>query len=323
MSSDLASRMIEVTNLTKRYGPIEAVKDATFHVNRGEIVGFLGPNGAGKTTCLKVMTCFIPPTAGGVKISGMDVLEKPRQVREKFGYLPENAPLYGEMISYDYLKHIGRLRGLRGKKLGERLSVVADKVGISDVLGQLVGTLSKGYRQRVCLAQALIHDPDILILDEPTVGLDPNQVVEIRSLIKELGSERTVILSSHILPEVLATCDRLIIIHRGRIVADGTAEALQADQAENPPVVLRFAGKSGNGAAAEVAGALEGRPWVKSAKPKPLGIPGEFEIEVRGQGKEDVRPGSIALSQERGWKLLEVRRELLDLERLFSKLTQE
>ena len=323
MSGDAASRMIEVTNLTKRYGPIEAVKDATFHVNRGEIVGFLGPNGAGKTTCLKVMTCFIPPTAGGVKISGMDVSEKPRQVREKFGYLPENAPLYGEMISYDYLRYIGRLRGLSGKRLEERLSLVADKVGITNVLGQLVGTLSKGYRQRVCLAQALIHDPDILILDEPTVGLDPNQVVEIRSLIKELGRERTVILSSHILPEVLATCDRLIIIHRGRIVADGTAEALQQEQAENPPVMLRFAGKSGNGEAAEVAGALEERPWVSSATPRALGISGEFEIEVRGQGKEDVRPGSIALANERGWKLLEVRRELLDLERLFGKLTQE
>ncbi len=323
MSGDVASRMIEVTNLTKRYGPIEAVKDATFHVNRGEIVGFLGPNGAGKSTCLKVMTCFIPPTAGGVKISGMDVLEKPRQVREKFGYLPENAPLYGEMISYDYLSYIGKLRGLRGKKLTERLKLVAEKVGISDVLGQLVGTLSKGYRQRVCLAQALIHDPDILILDEPTVGLDPNQVVEIRSLIKELGRERTVILSSHILPEVLATCDRLIIIHRGRIVADGTAETLQAAQAENPPVLLRFAGKSGNGEAAEVAGSLEGRPWVASAKPRPSGHRGEFEIEVRGKGREDVRPGSIALANERGWKLLEVRRELLDLERLFSKLTQE
>lgn len=322
MSGDVASRMIEVTNLTKRYGPIEAVKDATFHVNRGEIVGFLGPNGAGKSTCLKVMTCFIPPTAGGVKIAGMDVLEKPRQVREKFGYLPENAPLYGEMIAHDYLSYIGKLRGLGGKKLAERLKVVAEKVGISDVMGQLVGTLSKGYRQRVCLAQALIHDPDILILDEPTVGLDPNQVVEIRSLIRELGRDRTVILSSHILPEVLATCDRLIIIHRGRIVADGTADSLQAEQADNPPVILRFEGK-GNGAAAEIAGALEGRPWVASAKPRPSGLRDEFEIKVRGKGREDVRPGSIALSQERGWKLLEVRRELLDLERLFSKLTQE
>lgn len=315
-------RMIEVKDLRKRYGPIEAVGGVSFHVNKGEIVGFLGPNGAGKTTCLKIMTCFIPPTSGGVKIAGMDVLEQARAVRQKFGYLPENAPLYGDMIVYDYLKHIGALRGLGGKKLLNQIALVAERVGIANVLAQLAGTLSKGYRQRVCLAQALIHDPEILVLDEPTVGLDPNQVVEIRSLIKELGEDRTVILSSHILPEVLVTCDRLIIIHKGKIAGDGTPRQLQESQAANPPVVLRL--KSGdNGFEQSVVDKLKGQGWVIGAKARPVGIAGEAEFEIRGEGGRDIRPQAISLAADSGWQMLEVRRELLDLEGLFRKLTQE
>jgi len=313
--------MIRVDRLTKRYGDILALKGISFTVSRGEIVGFLGPNGAGKSTCLKIMTCFIPPSRGSVSIAGMDVLSQSRAVRRKFGYLPENAPLYGEMITYDYLKYIGSLRGLSGKKLKDRLDKVAAQCGVSDVLGQLVGTLSKGYRQRVCLAQALIHDPEILVLDEPTVGLDPNQVVEIRSLIKQLGKDRTVILSSHILPEVLVTCDRLIIIHRGQIVANGTPEQLQRDQAENPPVVLRV---SSNGdTEGRYLETIRSQDWVVDARMRPVGLAGELEFELAGSGSDDIRERTISLARENGWKLLEVRRELLDLEGLFRKLTQE
>lgn len=314
--------MIEVSQLSKRYGDIDALKGISFEVRRGEIVGFLGPNGAGKSTCLKIMTCFIPPSSGTVKIAGMDVSQKSREVRNRFGYLPENAPLYSEMITYDYLKHVGALRGLSGKKLTESLALVAEKCGVTSVLGQVVGTLSKGYRQRVCLAQALIHDPEILVLDEPTVGLDPNQVVEIRSLIKELGSERTVILSSHILPEVLATCDRILIIHRGRLVANGTPEQLQREQAENPPVVLRIAT---DGAPAEqaVLEVLQGQPWVEQVRTRPVGLANEMEFELRGRADEDNREKTVSVAMDNKWKLLEVRRELLDLEGLFRKLTQE
>jgi len=322
MSNAPSVPMIEVTGLSKRYGSIEAVKEVNFKVDRGEIVGFLGPNGAGKTTCLKIMTCFIPPSAGSVKIAGMDVLEKPKEVRRKFGYLPENAPLYTEMIVYDYLSYIGALRGLSGRKLKTKVGSIAEKVGVSNVLSQIAGTLSKGYRQRVCLAQALIHDPEILILDEPTVGLDPNQVVEIRSLIKTLGEERTVILSSHILPEVLVTCDRLIIIHRGQIVADGTAASLQERMAENPPVILRLA-SSGDGFGAKIAEALTASGLFASVRQRPVGIASEAEFELVPGSVGDVRSAAVELSASKGWKLLEVRRELLDIEGLFRRLTQE
>ncbi len=322
MGETTAAAMIEVEGLRKRYGEIEALRGISFRVNKGEIVAFLGPNGAGKTTTLKIMTCYLPPSGGSVRIGGKDVQEHSRDVRGRFGYLPESAPLYTDMITYDYLKYVGSLRGLSGKKLTQRLETVADKCGITNVLGQVVGTLSKGYRQRVCLAQALIHDPEILVLDEPTVGLDPNQVVEIRSLIKELGEERTVILSSHILPEVLATCDRVIIIHRGQLVADGTPEQLQREQMANPPVVLRV--RTQNGLTEEQGlSVLRSQPFVESAKARPVGIAGELEFELRGKGDGELREQTVALAQAQNWALLEVRRELLDLEGLFRKLTQE
>lgn len=321
MGETTAGAMIEVNGLAKRYGDIEALRGISFKVNKGEIVGFLGPNGAGKSTCLKIMTCYISPSDGSVKIAGKDVQAHSREVRGKFGYLPESAPLYTDMIAYDYLKYIGSLRGLSGKKLAERIQLVASKCGITNVLGQVVGTLSKGYRQRVCMAQALIHDPEILVLDEPTVGLDPNQVVEIRSLIKDLGRERTVILSSHILPEVLATCDRIVIIHRGQLVADGTPEQLQREQMSNPPVVIRVA--ADGAAEASVLEALKSQPWAEAARVRPVGIPGELEFEVRSKDDIDCRPLLLELAKEKQWSLLEVRRELLDLEGLFRKLTQE
>jgi len=321
MSQSAATPMIEVADLRKRYGEIEALKGISFSIHKGEIVGFLGPNGAGKSTCLKIMTCFIPPTSGSVRIGGLDVQEHSRAVRKRFGYLPESAPLYTDMVAYDYLKFVGALRGVGGRKLGKRIPEVAEKCGVTDVLGQVVGTLSKGYRQRVCLAQALIHDPEILVLDEPTVGLDPNQVVEIRTLIKDLGRERTVILSTHILPEVLVTCDRIVIIHKGKIVANGTPQELQEAQASNPPVVLRI---GADGLAAEsVQAVIKGQPWAGSVRNRPVGLAGEMEFEISGQGADDLRERAIGLAQAQKWRLLEVRRELLDLEGIFRKSTQE
>ncbi len=313
--------VIQVEALEKRYGEIHAVKGVTFEIKKGEIVGFLGPNGAGKSTCLKAITCYLAPTSGAIKIAGMDVQESPREVRRKFGYLPENAPLYHDMIAYDYLRFVGELRGLSGKDLEQRIAHVASKVAIAQVLGQTVGTLSKGYRQRVCLAQALIHDPEILILDEPTVGLDPNQVVEIRSLIKELGKDRTVILSTHILHEVLATCDRIIIIHKGLIVADGTPRELLERFTSNPPVLLRIALPEGDGS--EIMAKLQAQEWVERALSRPAGIAGEFEVEVQGREGGDHRTRLVELVGREGWSLLEIRREMLDLEGLFRKLTQE
>ncbi|MBM4352542.1 MAG: ATP-binding cassette domain-containing protein [Deltaproteobacteria bacterium] len=313
--------MIEVADLRKRYGEIDALKGISFSINKGEIVGFLGPNGAGKSTCLKIMTCFIPPTSGSVRIGGLDVQEHSRAVRKRFGYLPENAPLYSDMVAYDYLKFVGALRGVASRKLAQRIPAVAEQCGVTDVLGQVVGTLSKGYRQRLCLAQALIHDPEILVLDEPTVGLDPNQVVEIRSLIKDLGKERTVILSTHILPEVLVTCDRIVIIHRGKIVANGTPRELQEAQASNPPVVLRI---GADGLASEaVAAVLTQQPWAGAVRMRPVGLAGELEFEIAGRGADDLRERVVALTTAQKWRLLEVRRELLDLEGIFRKSTQE
>lgn len=321
MGDTASATMIQVQGLEKRYGNIHAVRGVSFEIAKGEIVGFLGPNGAGKSTCLKTMTCFLPPTSGAVRIAGMDVQDHPKEVRRKFGYLPENAPLYPDMLTFDYLRFVGQLRGLGGKMLEERLEIVARKVGISHVLGQSVGTLSKGYRQRVCLAQALIHDPEILILDEPTVGLDPNQVVEIRNLIKELGKDRTVILSTHILHEVLVTCDRIIIIHKGRIVADGTPQALLESLTSNPPVVLRLAAAHQDLPAMQKT--ITAQSWVVRADTRPAGARDELEWEILGNESGDLRKQVLELVAANSWNLLELRREMLDLEGLFRKLTQE
>ncbi len=312
--------MIQVSGLRKTYGSIDAVKGIDFEIKKGEIVGFLGPNGAGKSTTLKMMTTYLAPTAGSIRIAGLDIMEKPREVRRKFGYLPESAPIYTDMTAYDYLKFVGSLRGISGKELEKRVALVAGKVGITDVIGQVNGTLSKGYRQRVCLAQALIHNPEILVLDEPTVGLDPNQVVEIRSLIRELGKDRTVILSTHILPEVLVTCDRILIIHHGTIVADGTPKELQKEQHENPSVLLKLQGSLPPETIEQV---LLEQPFVAEVNHRLSASSDEMDFEVVGQGDADLRAQLATLTRERGWPLLELKRETLDLEGLFRKLTQE
>jgi len=216
--------MIRVESLTKCYGDLVAIDNLNFTVGRGEIVGFLGPNAAGKTTTLRIVTGYMPPTKGKCFVNDMDVLEHPTEVKELIGYLPENNPLYGEMEVTEYLEFIGRIRKVNN--LQKRLKDVIELCALDNVIGRNIGELSHGYRQRVGLAQAILHDPEILIADEPTSGLDPLQVVEIRNMIKEFGKKKTVILSTHVLPEVEATCNRVIIIHRGKIVADGSKDQI-------------------------------------------------------------------------------------------------
>jgi ABC-2 type transport system ATP-binding protein len=218
---------IVVENLTKKFNTQRAVDNISFEVKTGEIVGFLGPNGAGKTTTMKILTCFMAPSDGNAKINDLSILENHDEIKKQIGYLPENNPLYHEMYVLDYLKFVAELQGYPRDKISKRIAEMVQVCGLQIEKHKKIGELSKGYRQRVGLAQAMIHDPEILILDEPTTGLDPNQIVEIRKLIKELGQHKTVILSTHILPEVEATCDRILIINRGKIVADGTADMLR------------------------------------------------------------------------------------------------
>ncbi len=218
---------IVVENLTKKYGEQRAVDDISFEIKSGEVVGFLGPNGAGKSTTMKILTCFMAPTEGDVMVEGFSAEKDPGEIKTRIGYLPENNPLYTDMAIVDYLKFCAEIQGIKKEHVFDRIHEMIDVCGLNLEKHKRINELSKGFRQRVGLAQAMIHDPNVLILDEPTSGLDPNQIVEIRKLIKELGKEKTVILSSHILSEVEATCDRILIIHRGRIVADGTSDTLR------------------------------------------------------------------------------------------------
>lgn len=222
--------MIEVVNVVKRYHQLVAVSDISFKVEKGEVLGFLGPNGAGKSTTMRMLTGFIPATSGKVTVAGFDVFEQPLEVKRRVGYLPEVPPLYDDLDAVNYLFFVGRLKGLTGKKLRQEVDRVVETCGVAEVRTRRIGNLSKGYRQRIGLAQALLNDPDVLILDEPTIGLDPNQIVEIRSLIKRLSQNHTVILSTHILPEVVQICKRVVIIHRGRIVANDSLDKLTSEQ---------------------------------------------------------------------------------------------
>jgi ABC-2 type transport system ATP-binding protein len=232
---------IVVENLTKQYGLQKAVDDISFRVNTGEIVGFLGPNGAGKTTTMKIITCFLAPTSGDVKINDLSVLANREEIKKKIGYLPENNPLYYDMPVIEYLAFAGELQGIGKDMLKTKIAAMINTCGLNEEKHKKIGELSKGYRQRVGLAQAMIHDPEILILDEPTSGLDPNQIIEIRNLIRHIGKEKTVILSTHILPEVEATCDRILIINNGKIVADGTPETLRKQAQGNEVLHVQIA----------------------------------------------------------------------------------
>jgi len=306
--------MIEVSALVKRYGDERAVDDISFQVPAGQILGFLGPNGAGKTTTMKVITCYLPPTEGSVRVDGLDVTSDSLAIRNRIGYLPEHTPLYHEMLVVDYLKFVAEMRGLSEADAKRRIDEMADVCGIRTVLAKRIEALSKGYRQRVGLAQALIHDPPILILDEPTTGLDPNQIVEIRELIKDIGREKTVLLSTHILPEVQASCDRVLIIHRGKLVADGTPDDLQAGHTGAQRV--RFAAQT---SVDDVRSALS--EWHDISLVTADQTNGEAVVTLATERTDDLRPELFRLAVDRGWVMTELVREQANLEDVFRSLT--
>ncbi|MGQ9834391.1 MAG: ATP-binding cassette domain-containing protein [Thermoanaerobaculaceae bacterium] len=303
--------MIEVHELTKRYFEREAVKAVSFFVPEGEVLGFLGPNGAGKTTTMRMICGYLPPTSGTVKVAGVDLAEDPLAVRSRIGYLPENVALYPEMRVEEFLRFRAAIEGVPSKEVPERLAYVLERCMLTDVRRQLIGTLSKGYRQRVGLAAALIHKPPVLILDEPTVGLDPRQIVKIRELIVELGRDHTVILSTHILPEVEQVCQRVLIIDDGRIVADGSPEALRTGFAGLSLVTVELEGA--NSSAGEAFAALPGVEKVEKI--------GENRWQLAVSDGRDTRVRVFRLAVERGWLLAELSQSVPSLEDVFLRLT--
>jgi ABC-2 type transport system ATP-binding protein len=310
---------IAVRNLTKLYGSEKAVDDITFDVKTGEILGFLGPNGAGKTTTMKIITCYMPPTSGMVEVEGLDIAEHSFEVRKKIGYLPEMNPLYLDMNVVEYLEYSARLHGLKDVLLRSRLKEMMDVCGIADVRHKDIGELSKGFRQRVGLAQAMIHDPEVLILDEPTSGLDPNQIVEIRNLIRQLGRAKTVVLSTHILSEVQATCDRVIIINEGTIVADGTLEQLQQDFRGSEKITLELKASTTNAMTA-IYPKFKDLQHVESVEYG--GQEGELhKFSILAEKGFDVREEIFRRAVSEGWILMEMSRKATSLEEVFHKLT--
>jgi len=308
--------VIEVRNLVKYYGDFPAVKDITFSVEKGEILGFLGPNAAGKTTTMRIITGYMPATRGTVKVAGYDVFEHPLEVKKRIGYLPENPPLYMDMRVRDYLRFVAEIKGVDRKGINAEVERVAELVSITHVLDRYTQKLSKGYRQRVGLAQALINNPPVLILDEPTIGLDPKQIIEVRELIKSLGSEHTIILSTHILPEVSMTCSRVVIINEGKLVAMDTPENLTARLQGSETVFVEV-----EGPIQDVLGAIEKMEEVISAtveqrKGDEVGL---FKVQARVGS--DIRKKLASLVVNSNWGLLELRPEKLSLEEIFLKLT--
>jgi len=308
--------MIRVEGLTKRYPRTVAVDDISFTVNKGEIVGFLGPNGAGKTTTMRVLTCFLPPSAGMAEVAGFDVAKQPMEVKRRIGYLPETPPLYPEMEVREYLQFVGRLKGMSGASLAARIEEVAKRCHVDDVMTKLIAKLSKGYRQRVGLAQAIIHNPDVLILDEPTSGLDPKQILETRDLIKELAGEHTIILSTHILPEVEQTCQKVIIINKGRLVATDSVENLTSRLRGSDAVGVEIGGATQSDAAGAL-GAVAGVASVKSAGTKD----GRLRFEVESEPGQHIRPEIARAVVQAGWQLHELHSLAFSLEEIFLQLT--
>ena len=307
--------MLEVKDLNKKFGEVHAVKNLSFEVKKGEILGFLGPNGAGKTTTMRIITCYIPASSGTIKVSGMDTVENDLEVRKKIGYLPESTPLYNDMLVKDYLQFVGEIRGMRGRALSSRIDEMFHVCGLTKMATRPIGNLSKGFRQRVGLAQAMLNDPQLLILDEPTSGLDPNQIIEIRQLIKNMGKEKTVIYCSHILSEVSATCNHIIIINQGSIVASGTADELTAKMNKENRYVLRL--KADRAAVESKLKALEGVARVGVTQS------GEWtDAVVVAQDNQDIGEKIYKCVFENGWGLAELKRESASLEDVFTQLTR-
>ena len=312
--------MITVKELTKRYAHTTAVDQISFEVARGRIVGFLGPNGAGKTTTMRVLTCFLPPSSGTATVAGFDVLDSPLEVKKRIGYLPESPPIYPEMGTVEYLRFVGKLKGLRGPELEKRINYVCDRCAIADVKNKLLGKLSKGYRQRVGLAQAIIHNPDVLILDEPTAGLDPKQINETRDLIKDLAGEHTIILSTHILPEVEQTCQQVIIINKGKLVATDSVRNLQARARGAESVVIEVGSRNGELNLPPIQQKLEQVPGVGRVSCKEK-IDGRAVFEIESQKGRLVRGDLARAVVESGWDLNELRPAAMSLEEVFLQLT--
>jgi len=312
--------MISIKDLSKRYARNTAVDHISFEVEKGQIVGFLGPNGAGKTTTMRMLTCFLPPSSGTATVAGFDVLEAPFDVKKRIGYLPEAPPLYLEMRTAEYLTFVGRLKGLFGADLQQRVDAVCERCAIGDVKKKLLGKLSKGYRQRVGLAQAIIHNPDVLILDEPTAGLDPKQINETRDLIKSLAGDHTIILSTHILPEVEQTCERVIIINKGKLVATDSVNNLQSRARGAELVLVEVAGRNGSLDSARVQEQLEKVAGVGRVAFKEKNRGGAtFEVESL---KDKFVRGDLARAVvEAGWDLNELRTSAVSLEEVFLQLT--
>jgi len=307
--------MIQAENLTKYYGEVKALGGVSFHVDKGEVVGLLGPNGAGKTTAMKILTCFIPPTSGTASVAGHDIFQDPLAVKRCVGYLPEEPPVYTELTVDEYLDYAGRLKGLAGGGLKAARHRVLEKCGLADVAGRLIGNLSKGYRQRAGLAQALIHNPDVLILDEPTVGLDPVQIVEIRSLIRELAQEHTVVLSTHIMQEVDAVCRRVIVIGDGKILAVDTPENLKQKQQDGMSRRILLKVRRPGQALVDRLLALDG---VLDVEPE---TDGAYRVESRLD--QDLREEVARAAVESGAGLLELAGVAVSLEEVFLRLTTE
>ena len=309
--------MIEVQHLTKRYGRITAVDDVTFRVERGEIFGFLGPNGAGKTTTMRILTGYMPATDGKAIVAGFDVFDQPIEAKRRTGYLPETPPLYPDMTVLEYLLFVARIKGVLSADRASRVRAVMDRTRIADMAGRLCSKLSKGYRQRVGLAQALIHNPEVLILDEPTAGLDPKQIIETRELIKEFAGDHTIILSTHILPEVAQTCQRVVIINKGRVVAVDTPDNLTARLRGSETMYLQV---DANGVDAALAlGGLAGVTRVAESDRRDGSVGYEVESEKGRDVRRDLAKAVIA----NGWGLLELRPMRMSLEEIFLSLTTE
>ncbi len=306
--------MIAVQHVSKHYGHYTALDDVTFHVKKGEILAFLGPNGAGKTTTMRILTCFMPPSEGSATIAGFDCLDQPMDVKRHLGYLPEMPPLYPELTVDEYLTFVGRLKRLTPRHLASRKSHVIDQVGLNHVHTRVIGHLSKGYRQRVGLAQALIHDPPVLILDEPTVGLDPKQIIEIRELIKSLAGSHTVILSTHILPEAMATCDRVVIIHKGRIVAEDAPDQLSSRLRQSEKMSLTVKQPQ-----PDWLERLERLPGILNVLPTATPNTCTIDCEL-GQ---DLREKLSQFVVSQGYGLLELKPLSLSLEEVFLQLTHQ
>ena len=305
--------MIDVQQITKRYGQHTAIDRVTFSVAKGEVLAFLGPNGAGKTTTMRILTCFMPATEGTARVAGFDCADQPLEVKHRIGYLPETPPVYQELTVAEYLQFVGQLRGLTGSTLRGAMAREVERLGLGPVQHRLIGNLSRGYRQRVGLAQALLHDPPVLILDEPTVGLDPKQIIEIRELIKSLAGSHTVILSTHILPEATAVCQRVVIISGGRIVAEDTPDRLSARLRHSEKIALTL-----KRAPADVEARMRQIAGVQHVYAN--GPPGSFMLEC--ELEKDIREDIARLAVNNNWGLVELKSISMTLEDVFLQLTR-